>query len=338
MKKVCPRCEYPQGGINECEYCGLVFAKNNKTQITKKSNWQNAIDKKSSILNIMISLIAFIGFFGLVYFWYQHESAKKMAELEEIRKLTISEQKRKEKQQPAKIIRKQQNTEKDKSKAVIPAKKTQKTIPLANTSEQRNIEREKKKSVSPVNKTQKTASSAITKVFCGRFNVSTVLKGKELEIWLDTDLPNDTIVMVRVSRRYWIKGSSGTYFGSYYGKRTFVQELRKPVTVLLDDNEWRRQIEKKHKLIEPIGEPFQVSKISDEVELNLTVPINQDNPAFGRRNVNLEGTMVTAEQGFRIIREEKMFLVPFGKAISALTPAKTTWQPRDQNFNFPLNF
>jgi hypothetical protein len=302
----------------------LVFSQYNKTQITKKSNWQNAIDKKSSILNIMISLIAFIGFFGLVYFWYQHESAKKMAELEEIRKLKISEQKRKEKQQPAKIIREQQKTEINENKVVKPAKKAQETIPLATTSEQQYIETEKKKAVSPVNKTQKMTSSVISKVFCRRFNVNTVLKGKELKFWLGTDLPNDTIVMVSVTRRYWIKGSSGTYSGSYYGKRSSVQELRKPVTVIIDDSEWKRQIEIKHKLIKTSGEPLQVSKISDEVELNLTVPINQDNPAFGRRNVNLEGSMVTAEQGFKIIREEKIFLVPFGKALSALTRAKTT--------------
>jgi hypothetical protein len=320
MEKICPRCKYPQEGIYECEYCGLVFAQNNKTQITEKS----------SLPNIIFSLIAFIGFFGLVYFWYQYESAKKMAELEEIKKLKIGEQNKTEKQQQVKIISKQQNTEKDKKKAVMPAKKTQKTIPLATASEQQNIETEKKKAVSPVNNNQKTTSSVITKVFCSRFTVNTVLKGKKLEFWLDTDLPNDTIVMVSVSRLYWIKGSSGTYSGSYYGKRSYVQELRKPVTVIIDDNEWRRQIETKHKLVEPIGEPLQVSKISDDVELNLTVPINQDNPAFGRRNVNLEGTMVTANQGFRIIREEKMFLVPFGKTISALSRAKTMWQPRVQ--------
>ena len=79
------------------------------------------------------------------------------------------------------------------------------------------------------------------------------------------------------------------------------------MTVIFDDNEWIRQIEKKHKLIEPGGEPLQVSKISDEIELNLTVPISQDNPAFGRSNANLEGTMVTAKQGFRIIQEKKCF-------------------------------
>jgi hypothetical protein len=324
MEKVCPRCKYLQEGTYECEYCGLAFAQYNKTQIAKKSNWQNAIDNKSSILSIIISLIAFIGFIGLVYYWYQHESAKKMAELEEIRKLKISEQKRKEKQKSAKIIRKQQKTDKDENNVVKPIKKIQETIPLVTTSEQKYIETDEQKAVSPVNKTQKTTSSNISKIFCRRFDINTVLKGNELKFWLSTDLPNDTIVMVSVSRRYWIKDSSGTYSGSYYGKRSSVQELQRPVTVIIDDIELRKQIDKKHKLIEPSGEPFQISKISDEVELNLTVPINQDNPAFGRRNVNLEGTMVTAEQGFKIIRAEKIFLVPFGKALSALVRAKST--------------
>ncbi len=330
MEKVCPRCKYPQEGIYKCEYCGLVFAQYNKTQITKRSNWQNAIDKKSSTLNIMISLIALIGLFGLVYFWYQHESAKRMAELEEIRKLKISEQKRKEKQQLI-IERQQQNTEKEEEKerdAVLPVNKTLKKISSATTREQQNIEREKKKAVSPVNKIQKKTLSITTKVVCRKFDVNTVLKGKEIKFWLNTDLPNDTIVMVSVSRPYWQKGSSATYYGSYYAKRSFVRELNRPVTVIIDDNEWRRQIEKKHKLITSVGESLQVSTVSDKVELNLTVSVDQDNPAFGRRNANLEGTMVKADHGFRIIREEKTFLIPYGIAESAAIRTKTTRKPR----------
>ena len=318
MKKVCPRCEYPQEGIYECEYCGLVFDQNNKTQIPKKSNRQNAIDKKSSILNITIFFIAFIGFFGLVYFWYQHESAKNMSESEEIRQPEIAEQNRSEKPQQVKIESKQQNTEENNKKVDIPAKKAQQAIPSATTTGNRqNSETEKKEAVSTVDDNQKTISSVNSKVFCNRFNINTILKGRELEFWLNTDLPDNTFVMVSVSRRYWIKGSLGTYSGSYYGKSIFVYELRKPVTVILDDKQWRRQVEEKHKQIDPSGEPLQVSKISDEVELKLVVPINQDNSAFGPRNVNLEGTMVTAEQGFNIIRKEKMFIIPFGKAISA---------------------
>lgn len=323
MGKVCPRCKYPQEGIYECKYCGFVFDKKNKTQITKKSNRQNAIDKKSSILNMMIFLIALIGFFGMVYFWYQYELVKEMDELEENRKPEIGELNKTEKQQQVKIKSRQQNTKENrKGVDIIPAKKTQRTSPLANTSEQQKIDTEEKKAVSPINDNPNTNSSVISKVFCNRFSLNTILKGKELEFWLGTDLPDNTIVIVSVSRRYWIEGSSGIYSGYYYGKSNFVYELRKPVTVILDDKEWRRQIEKKHKQTEPIGEPLRVSKISDEVELRLVVPINQDNSAFGPRNVNLEGTMVTAEQGFKIIRNEKMFIIPFGKEISARTREK----------------
>jgi hypothetical protein len=34
-KFVCPRCELPYEGINECEYCGLVFDKKTKLKAKK---------------------------------------------------------------------------------------------------------------------------------------------------------------------------------------------------------------------------------------------------------------------------------------------------------------
>jgi DNA-directed RNA polymerase subunit RPC12/RpoP len=33
----CPRCKLPQRGINECEYCGLVFEENSKTKKNSRS-------------------------------------------------------------------------------------------------------------------------------------------------------------------------------------------------------------------------------------------------------------------------------------------------------------
>jgi DNA-directed RNA polymerase subunit RPC12/RpoP len=43
----CPRCKLPQRGINECEYCGLVFEENSKTK--KNSRSKNL--KKDSFTN-----------------------------------------------------------------------------------------------------------------------------------------------------------------------------------------------------------------------------------------------------------------------------------------------
>jgi hypothetical protein len=33
MEKECPRCKLPQEGINQCEYCGLVFKNYKKDSI-----------------------------------------------------------------------------------------------------------------------------------------------------------------------------------------------------------------------------------------------------------------------------------------------------------------
>jgi hypothetical protein len=302
MTRVCPKCKYPQEGILECEYCGFKFDKPPKIQITEKSTQRNAAEKVSELLKIVVTLIAFIGFFAMVYFWYQYESEKKMVQLEESKKLEVSEKK---------SDKEQQDVENDGEKAVITKHKIQDIEPLTAKSKHQEIESEKTKPVSPTHKTENAVTPVITEVVCNRFHVNTLLKGKQLEFWLDTDLPNDTGVMIRVSRLYWIKGSSGTYSGAYYGKRLSVRELQKPVEVIIDEAAWRRQIEKKHELTEPAGKPVQVSKINDKIELHVTVPINQDNPAFGRRNVNLKGKMVTAEHDFKIIRVEKTFIVPF---------------------------
>lgn len=353
MIKVCPRCRYPQNGVDECEYCGLVFDQSNRTKNPQKSFRQNTVDKQTGGLNAILSLAAIAAFCGLVYFWYQHESAKKMAEIETKSKVKTIEQGKIDNPQPFKINKKQPNpeivlkkssvpiqkiqeavfvpntdepktTDKKQDQGIRAAKRALKTPPWVITSEQQLIESKEETVASSEKKTEKKNPPVITKVFCSRFNVNTVLIGREIQFWLDTDLPGDTIVMVNVSRPYWVKGRPGTYFGSYYGNWSTVQELRNPETIILDDNEWKSQVEQKHSLTKPIGEPLQLSKISDEVELYIAVPINQNNPAFGRRNANLEGPMVRADHGFKIIKEEKMFTVPFWQTKSM------GWQPRAQ--------
>jgi len=273
-------------------------------------------------LNILFSLLAIFAFFGLVYFWYHHETAKKAAVTEERKKVNISAQTRKQPPQPSKIIKRQLDSQNLPKTDAQPPQSTRKATLPATASESQPFGRNKERDSSPVNKTEEAnaavanktekANAAVAeKVFCTRFNVNAGIAEKKIEFWLDTDLPGDTIVMVNLSRPYWIKGRSGTYFGSYFGIRSTVEELRKPVAVLLDDNEWKRRIEKKHSLKNPAGQPLQLSEISDEIELNVTVPINQDNPAFGQRNLRLEGPMVAADHGFKIIRVQKMFQVPF---------------------------
>jgi hypothetical protein len=279
MEKVCPRCKLPQEGVYECEYCGLVFAQYTK-EAKKKPERENIIEKKSIQKKWIYILLALVGFAGAVFFQYQRESAKTIAELEEKRKQKVIEQNRK-----------QQKSERNKSD-------------------------------SKANRTQKMTSSISPRVICNKFSVNTEINGKDIEFWLDTDLPNDTIVMVSLDRLYWQKGNADTYSNSYYAKRSSVRQLLKPVNVVIDENQWRLKLEKKQKLFASIGEPFKVSKISENVDLNLTVPINQKNPAFGKRNINLEGIKVRDSNDLQIIREKQSFLIPLGKELSAQILAK----------------
>ena len=157
--------------------------------------------------------------------------------------------------------------------------------------------------------------STSLKVVCNKFNVQATLKDSKLTFSLDTDLPDNTKVMVSVCRLYWKSGSSKAYVISYHQTKSSVGALRYLSMVKLDDDRWSLDLQKKQKLLAKMGEPFEISRISDDVKIDLTVPINQDNPAFGHRNKNLVGPMVTDSGSLRVISVEKKFKAPYGGVI-----------------------
>lgn len=138
---------------------------------------------------------------------------------------------------------------------------------------------------------------AAAEVVSNKFDVIAEVSGREIIFRLSTDLPNDTTVMASVSRLYWQEGSGEIYWGTYFDRRTSVRELKQPLRVRIDDTKWKNKLKKKQKMFALFGEPFQVRKIGDEVELNLTVPINQ----------------FVSRKGLRTIRVEKKFSIPFDK-------------------------
>lgn len=150
-------------------------------------------------------------------------------------------------------------------------------------------------------------------VVCKKFNVQATVTDQTIVFRLSTDLPGDTRVNASVSRLYWEKGSNESYLGSYYDRWTTVHELKRPIAVIIDETRWENELKKKQKMLASFGEPFQVGKISNQVELSITVPINQPNPAFGKGNNGLESPFVS-KGSLRVIRIEKKFSIPFGKA------------------------
>lgn len=68
------------------------------------------------------------------------------------------------------------------------------------------------------------------------FDIQYKLVDKNLSVSLNTDLPDDTVVIISVSRSYWEKGSSEEYSIDYFSERANVNEWRKAHEVLLDNS------------------------------------------------------------------------------------------------------
>lgn len=180
-----------------------------------------------------------------------------------------------------------------------------------------------------------STNSLFAKVICNEFNVLTEVTGRQLSFCLTTDLPDDTIVMTSVSRFYLQKGNGETHLRNYFSKKTTVHELKQKVGIVIDDTKWKNGLEKQQKMFASFGKPFEVVEISDEVELDLTIPINQDNPAFGNGNKNLESPFVS-KKGLRTIRVEKKFNIPFNKEKKKLLSAKKQYSLDPNNLEVGL--
>ena len=57
MEKVCPRCKLPQNGINECEYCGLIFAKYKKLTFKEKLSQKKILTSDSPLNSSVVDKI-----------------------------------------------------------------------------------------------------------------------------------------------------------------------------------------------------------------------------------------------------------------------------------------
>jgi hypothetical protein len=85
MKKVCPRCNLPQKGIDECQYCGLDFSKKYENRKSESTLFDYALLIPFWIVVSFICLVLLIGepfvlipFFGLVVIiWFAAKITEK---------------------------------------------------------------------------------------------------------------------------------------------------------------------------------------------------------------------------------------------------------------------
>lgn len=132
-----------------------------------------------------------------------------------------------------------------------------------------------------------------TKILCDKFELVTKVMGSTLDLSVDSDLPDNAVVMVGVSRSYLKKGNSATYSVDYFSEESIIGKWKSKHTISIAGEEWKTALRAKQEEMSRLGHGFDVASISDKITVSMVVPINQPDPRFGERNSNLTGKAVT---------------------------------------------
>jgi hypothetical protein len=161
---------------------------------------------------------------------------------------------------------------------------------------------------------QQTALSG-NGIVADRFEVRQALKDDILTVSLDTDLPDETKLMVDVSRRYWQAGDTTAYVNEYFEESGAVSGWRAPRQIVLDEDRWRAALSEKQRILAQGGDPFDIGRVEDSVIVSFVVPVNQSDPRFGDRNQHLSGSAVSVSSlGWPLIERELQLFRKAGKA------------------------
>jgi hypothetical protein len=147
------------------------------------------------------------------------------------------------------------------------------------------------------------ARTADAQVVCNKFKLVTKVKGSTLDLSVDTDLPDNTVVMVSVSRSYLEKGNPDTYSVDYLSEKSTVGKWKSRHTIFVDSEEWKSLLRAKQEKMSRLGLGFDVVSISDKISVRMVVPINQPDSRFGKGNSKLTGKALRTT-GLRVVEDE----------------------------------
>ncbi|MFT7619650.1 MAG: hypothetical protein ACI97A_003306 [Planctomycetota bacterium] len=157
------------------------------------------------------------------------------------------------------------------------------------------------------------AGPAIAQVSCNDFEVDSKVVGKNLEIKVTSDLPDDALINISVTRRYWRKGDSKAYSFEYFAKEKTMKELRGSVRMELSEAVLKKVIKNASEMNEMAGRSaIKVDRLDVDVKLRVTLTMNQKNEDFGEYNRNLQGRAVKqidAYRGVKVFRRIPMSVV-----------------------------
>lgn len=148
-----------------------------------------------------------------------------------------------------------------------------------------------------------TPISTETKIVCNKFELVTNVTGSTLDFSVDTDLPNNAVVMVGVSRSYLEKGNPDRYSVDYFSEKSTIGKWKSEHSISIASEDWKTALRVKQEEMSRIGLGFDVASISDKITVSMVVPINQPDPKFGDQNQNLTGKAVRTK-GIRVVEDE----------------------------------
>lgn len=164
-----------------------------------------------------------------------------------------------------------------------------------------------------------------TGIICDRFEPQAVLEEDQLVLSLDTDLPDQTILMVSVSRSYHAGSPEDEFPLNYMSVRSTVGEWRAPHKVSVAHSAWAKLLDERARVSAITGERLNVKRTNRDIEASFTVPIGQSDPRFRENNANLSGAKVSSA-GLRVVRAEKSVAYPL--SIKGAVPAHQ-YAPRE---------
>ena len=148
-------------------------------------------------------------------------------------------------------------------------------------------------------------------IVCDQFDIASTFEDSSLILSIATDLPDDTVLMISVSRSYFEEGSSTEYSHDYFSEKSTVGKWRSNHLIRLSNAKWKSSLEAHRKKMSRMGLGFNISNIANVIEVRAVVPINQPNPKFGNGNADLIGSRVE-NKGLRVVKGEVELEYPLG--------------------------
>ena len=129
-------------------------------------------------------------------------------------------------------------------------------------------------------------------ITCNKFDINYKLVGSKLSLSLNTDLPNNTDLMISVSRVYWKSGNPAAYDWDYYSSESTVQKWKENHTIIINNSDWISKLKKRQRELISGGIGSAIAKVNDSINVDIVVPYQTK---FGRGNSKLNGNKVAPD-------------------------------------------